>query len=104
MNQLQQLLIVLGVLTLLPVAVKLLWKTYLFPLGAVIVATRLFWPKWAAVHVGYCIALYAGSILFFTSAWAIRGILKRRREQEWLRQVFATTKPLYELPEEYVSR
>ena len=45
MNQLQQLLIVLGALALLPTVVKLLWKNYLFPLSAVITATRLFWPR-----------------------------------------------------------
>ena len=33
MNQLQQLLIVLGALALLPTVVKLLWKIYLFPLS-----------------------------------------------------------------------
>ena len=100
MNQLQQLLIVLGVLALLPTVVKLLWKIYLFPLSAVITATRLFWPGWAACHLGACIGLYAGSVLFFAAAWVIRYRLKRRREEEWLNNVLATTKPLYELTDE----
>ena len=100
MNQVQQLLIVLGVLALLPIVVKVLWKTYLFPLGAVLTATRLFWPKWAAAHTTACIGLYAGSILFFMAAWLIRYRQKKRREEEWLSHVLATTKPLYELSEE----
>ena len=100
MNQLQQLLIVLGVLALLPTVVKLLWKIYLFPLSAVITATRLFWPGWAVCHIGACIGLYAGSVLFFAAAWVLRYRLKRRREEEWLNKVLASTKPLYELTDE----
>ena len=64
MNQLQQLLIVLGVLALLPTVVKLLWKIYLFPLSAVITATRLFWPGWAACHLGACIGLCGERLVF----------------------------------------
>ena len=90
MNQIQQVLIVAGVLVALPFAVKLLWKLYLFPLGCWAVATRLFWPKWAAADERLCLALLAGSVLFFLGAWALRYAAKKRREKEWLAHVLAT--------------
>ena len=86
----QQLLIVAGVLAALPFAVKLLWKLYLFPLGFWLVATRLFWPQWAEENKTLCLALLAGSILFFLAAWGLRYAAKKRREKEWLDHVLAT--------------
>ena len=73
MNMIQQLLIVAGALIALPFVVKLLWRLYLFPLGCWLVATRLFWPKWAAAN-----------------AWGLRYAAKKRREKEWLDHVLAT--------------
>ena len=90
MNMIQQLLIVAGVLVALPFAVKLLWKLYLFPLGCWVAATRLFWPKWAAANERMCLALLAGSVLFFLGAWALRYAAKKRREKEWLDHVMET--------------
>ncbi len=90
MNMIQQLLIVAGVLFALPFAVKLLWKLYLFPLGCWLVATRLFWPKWAAANELLSMILLAVSIFFFAVAWALRYAAKKRREKEWLDHVLAT--------------
>ena len=95
MNQLQQLLIVLGALALLPLAVKLLWKLYLFPLGCWFAATRLICPKWAAANETLCLVLLAASILFFLGARGLRYAAKKRREKEWLEHVLATAPVLY---------
>ena len=90
MSMIQQLLIVAGALIALPFVVKLLWRLYLFPLGCWLVATRLFWPKWAAANEKLCLALLAASVLFFLGAWALRYAAKKRREKEWLDHVLAT--------------
>ena len=94
MSPMQQLLIVAGVLISLPLAVKLLWKLHLFPLGFWIAATRLFWPKWAEETGVLSLALLAASILFFLGAWWLRYRLKKRREKEWLAQALATGRVL----------
>ena len=65
MSMIQQLLIVAGALIALPFVVKLLWRLYLFPLGCWLVATRLFWPKWAAANETLSGILLAASILVF---------------------------------------
>ena len=90
MNMIQQLLIVVGTLLALPFAVKLLWRLYLFPVGCWLVATRLFWPKWAAANETLSLVLLAASILFFVVAWALRYAAKKRREKEWLVHVLKT--------------
>ena len=90
MNMMQQLLIVVGTLLALPFAVKLLWRLYLFPVGCWLVATRLFWPKWAEANKTLSLVLLAASILFFVVAWALRYAAKKRREKEWLDHVLAT--------------
>ena len=72
MSMIQQLLIVAGALIALPFVVKLLWRLYLFPLGCWLVATRLFWPKWAAVNEMLSAILLAASILVFIVAWVLR--------------------------------
>ena len=89
MNMIQQLLIVAGSLIALPFVVKLLWRLYLFPVGCWLVATRLFWPKWAAANETLSLVLLAASILFFVVAWALRYAAKKRREKEWLDHVLA---------------
>ena len=50
MNMIQQLFDRRRGLIALPFVVKLLWRLHLFPLGCWLVATRLFWPKWAAAN------------------------------------------------------
>ena len=82
MSMIQQLLIVAGALIALPFVVKLLWRLYLFPLGCWLVATRLFWPKWAAANETLSGILLAASILVFIVAWALRYAAKKRREKE----------------------
>ena len=89
MSPIQQLLIVGGILLALPLAVKLLWKLYLFPLGCWLAATRLFWPKWAAANVRLCLGLLVGCILFFLCAWALRFASKKRQEREWIKHTLA---------------
>ena len=91
MSMIQQLLIVAGALIALPFVAKLLWKLYLFPLGCWLVATRLFWPKWAEANEKLCLALLAASVLFFLAAWGLRYAAKKRREKEWLNHVLATS-------------
>ena len=44
----RQLLIVGLVLGSLPMAIRILWKLRLLPLGCYFVATKLFWPRWVA--------------------------------------------------------
>jgi hypothetical protein len=90
MSMIQQLLIVAGALIALPFVVKLLWRLYLFPLGCWLVATRLFWPKWATANDKLCLALLGVSVLFFLGAWGLRYAAKKRREKEWLDHVLAT--------------
>ena len=79
MSMIQQLLIVAGALIALPFVVKLLWRLYLFPLGCWLVATRLFWPKWAAANETLSGILLAASILAFIVAWSLRYAAKKRR-------------------------
>ena len=90
MNMIQQVLIVAGALIALPFVVKLLWRSYLLPLGCWLIATRLFWPKWAAANGTLSMFLLAAGILFFVVAWALRYAAKKRREKEWLDHVLAT--------------
>ena len=90
MTMMQQLLIVGGALIALPLVVRLLWKVYLFPLAFWLVATRLFWPGWAAENRTLSFVLLAASVLFFFGAWWLRRAAKKRREQEWLAHAMAT--------------
>ena len=46
----RQLLIVGLVLGSLPMAIRILWKLRLLPLGCYFVATKLFWSRWAEAH------------------------------------------------------
>ena len=90
MSMIQQLLIVAGALIALPFVVKLLWRLYLFPLGCWLVATHLFWPKWAAANETLSGILLAACILVFVVAWALRYAVKKRRKKKWLDHVLAT--------------
>lgn len=92
MSMIQQLLIVAGALIALPFVVKLLWRLYLFPLGCWLVATRLFWPKWAAANETLSGILLAASILAFIVAWSLRYAAKKRREKEWHNHVLETAR------------
>ena len=76
-----QLLIVALVLLTLPVVISILWKLRLLPLGCYFVATKLFWPRWAAAHETICILLFIACILFFAATWIIHFIRKKREEK-----------------------
>ena len=76
-----QLLIVALVLLSLPVAISILWKLRLLPLGCYFVATKLFWPRWAEAHRTACILIFAGCVLFFAVTWIVHFVRKKREEQ-----------------------
>ena len=103
MSMIQQLLIVAGALIALPFVVKLLWRLYLFPLGCWLVATRLFWPKWAAANETLSGILLAASILAFIVAWSLRYAAKKRRG-EGMAQSCAGDSPGAGLRTDCVSR
>ena len=77
----RQLLIVGLVLGSLPMAIRILWKLRLLPLGCYFVATKLFWPRWAEAHRTVCILLFIACILFFAVTWIVHFVRKRREEQ-----------------------
>ena len=91
-----QLLIVSLVILSLPIVVRILWKLRLFPLGCYFVATKLFWPRWAAAHRTACILIFIACVLFFVLCWTIRYIRQKREEQimaEFLRYYTKDLKP-----------
>ena len=85
----KQLLIVLLILVALPLASKLLWWLRLLPLAVYLIATKLFFPVWAADHKILCLGLFAGWGLFAVLAWAQR-IYRRKQEQRfWEMQILS---------------
>ena len=77
----RQLLIVGLVLGSLPMAIRILWKLRLLPLGCYFVATKLFWPRWAAAHRTVCILLFVACLLFFAVTWIVHFVRKKREER-----------------------
>ena len=90
----RQLLIVGLVLGSLPMAIRILWKLRLFPLGCYFVATKLFWPRWAEAHQTVCILLFIACILFFAVTWIVHFVRKRREEQIMAELIHHYTKDL----------
>lgn len=90
----RQLLIVGLVLGSLPMAIRILWKLRLLPLGCYFVATKLFWPRWAAAHRSVCILIFIACVLFFVLCWAIRYIRQKREEQIMAELIHHYTKDL----------
>lgn len=90
----RQLLIVGLVLGSLPMAIRILWKLRLLPLGCYFVATKLFWPRWAAAHETVCILLFIACILFFAVTWIVHFVRKRREEQIMAELIHHYTKDL----------
>ena len=90
----RQLLIVGLVLGSLPMAIRILWKLRLLPLGCYFVATKLFWPRWAAAHETVCILLFVACILFFAVTWIIHFIRKKREEKIFADVIHHYTKDL----------
>ena len=62
-------------------AIRILWKLRLLPLGCYFVATKLFWPRWALAHRTACILIFIACVLFFVLCWTIRYIRQKREEQ-----------------------
>ena len=92
----RQLLIVGLVLGSLPMAIRILWKLRLLPLGCYFVATKLFWPCWALAHRTACILSFVGCVLFFLLYWIVRFIRQKREEQimaEFLHRYTKDLKP-----------
>ncbi len=89
-----QLLIVSLVILSLPIVVRILWKLRLFPLGCYFVATKLFWPRWAAAHRTSCILIFIACVLFFVLCWTIRYIRQKREEQIMAELIHRYTKDL----------
>ena len=83
----QQLLIVLGVLALLPAAARLLARIGLLPLALYLVCTRLFFPAWAAAHRGLCIALFVLAILLAVGRWLLPVLQNRMLERQVAGQI-----------------
>ena len=90
----RQLLIVGLVLGSLPMAIRILWKLRLLPLGCYFVATKLFWPRWAEAHRTVCILLFIACILFFAVTWIVHFVRKRREEQIMAELIHHYTKDL----------
>jgi hypothetical protein len=90
----RQLLIVGLVLGSLPMAIRILWKLRLLPLGCYFVATKLFWPRWAAAHRTACILIFIACVLFFVLCWTIRYIRQKREEQIMAELIHHYTKDL----------
>ena len=90
----RQLLIVGLVLGSLPMAIRILWKLRLLPLGCYFVATKLFWPRWAEAHLTVCILLFIACILFFAVTWIVHFVRKRREEQIMAELIHHYTKDL----------
>lgn len=80
-NQIQQVLIVLCVLAALPLACRILAKLKLLPLAAYLLATKLFFPQWAAEHETLCLALLAGIVALTLARWLLRPLLRRRADR-----------------------
>lgn len=99
MNQIQQVFIVVCALMALPVAVKLLFKLHLVPLGMYFLATRLIFPEWAAEHRLLCIGLFALCVLYAVGLWLLLYRNKKREEQMQIAQLLARAKPLYDFSE-----
>ena len=82
MSVLEQVLVVIAALALMPYVIRLLWKLYLIPVAAYFVCTRLVWPSWAAAHKELAVCLFAASVLIFVGAWLWKLIQYRREKRD----------------------
>ena len=90
MSILEQVLVVIAALCLMPYVVKLLWKLYLIPVAAYLVCTRLIWPAWAAAHKELAVGLFAASVLFFVGTWAWKLMQYRREKRDEEAQILTS--------------
>ena len=90
MSVLEQVLVVIAALALMPYVVKLLWKLYLIPVAVYFVCTRLVWPAWAAAHKELAVCLFAASVLTFAGAWALKLMQYRREKRDEEAQILTS--------------
>lgn len=86
-NQIQQVLIVLCGLAALPLVCRILAKLKLLPLALYLLATRLFFPQWAAEHETLCAVLLAGIVVVTLARWLAGPLLRRRADRAAALQV-----------------
>lgn len=99
MNQIQQVLLVLAGLALLPLVIRLLRMAHLLPVALYLFATRLCFPEWAAANSRLCAGLFAGTVLYFLLRWGWK-IRKRLRERKRkIADYLTNARPFYELPD-----
>ena len=80
-NQIQQVLIVLCVLAAIPLACRILAKLKLLPLALYLLATKLFFPQWAAEHETLCAVLLAGLVVLTLARWLAKPLMRRRSDR-----------------------
>ena len=99
MSMIQQLLIVLAGLALLPLVIRLLRLTHLLPTALFLFATHLCFPEWAAAHSRLCADLFAGAVLYFLFRWSWKIGKHLRERKRRIVDYVNNAKPFYELPE-----
>ena len=99
MNQIQQVLIVLAGLALLPLLIRLLRMAHLLPIALYFFATQLCFPKWAAVNSHLCTGLFAGAVLYFLLRWGWKIGKRVRARKRIISDYLKNARPFYELPE-----
>lgn len=80
-NQIQQVLIVLCVLAALPLACRILAKLKLLPLTLYLLATKLFFPQWAAEHETLCTVLLVGLVVLTLARWLVKPLMRHRNDR-----------------------
>ena len=80
-NQIQQVLIVLCVLAAIPLACRILAKLKLLPLALYLLATKLFFPQWAAEPETLCAVLLVGLVVLTLARWLAKPLMRRRSDR-----------------------
>ena len=80
-NQIQQVLIVLCVLAAIPLACRILAKLKLLPLALYLLATKLFFPQWAAEHETLCTVLLVGLVVLTLARWLVKPLMRHRSDR-----------------------
>jgi len=91
MSIFHQLLLFILILVLISVgfrlALRLLVKLHLLPLGLYLLMTRFFFPDWAAAHELLYMGLLAAIIVGTLAVW-LTPVIRRFREERRAKQVF----------------
>ena len=99
MNQIQQVLLVLAGLALLPLVIRLLRMAHLLPAALYLFATRLCFPVWAAENSRLCAGLFAGTVLYFLFRWGWKIVKRLRERKRKISDYLNNARPFYELPD-----